>query len=159
MSPLVVVATFLASGVEWVEAFTIVLAVGLFGGWRPALTGTGLAALALGAIVVAAGTAVNSFPVAAAQIVVGVFLLLFGLRWLHKAIETYRVPSRLVGTTTAAGVIPRRLAPIFRDRDELPSATDLGGKVDEALAASANLIVICSPAAATSRWVDAEVRA
>ena len=80
-------------------------------------------------------------------------------RWLHKAIETYRVPSRLVGTTTAAGVIPRRLAPIFRDRDELPSATDLGGKVDEALAASANLIVICSPAAATSRWVDAEVRA
>jgi uncharacterized membrane protein len=86
VSPLVVVATFLASGVEWVEAFTIVLAVGLFGGWRPALTGTGLAALALGAIVVAAGTAVNSFPVAAAQIVVGVFLLLFGLRWLHKAI-------------------------------------------------------------------------
>ena len=85
MSPLDVVATFLASGVEWVEAFTIVLAVGLFGGWRPALTGTGLAAVALGAIVVAAGTAVNSFPVAAAQIVVGVFLLLFGLRWLHKA--------------------------------------------------------------------------
>jgi len=80
-------------------------------------------------------------------------------RWLHKAIETYRVPRRLVGTTTAAGIIPRRLAPVFRDRDELPSATDLGSKVDEALAASANLIVICSPAAATSRWVDAEVRA
>jgi tetratricopeptide (TPR) repeat protein len=80
-------------------------------------------------------------------------------RWLHKAVETYRVPSRLVGTTTAAGVIPRRLAPIFRDRDELPSATDLGRKVDEALAASANLIVICSPAAAASRWVDAEVSA
>src|ERR1700742_893341 len=80
-------------------------------------------------------------------------------RWLHRAIETYRVPSRLVGTTTAAGIIPRRLAPVFRDRDELASATDLGRKVDEALAASANLIVICSPAAATSRWVDAEVRA
>jgi uncharacterized membrane protein len=86
MSPLVVVATFLASGVEWVEAFTIVLAVGLFGGWRPALTGTGFAAVALAAIVVAAGTAVTSFPVAVAQVVVGVFLLLFGLRWLHKAI-------------------------------------------------------------------------
>src|SRR5580765_5668353 len=54
-------------------------------------------------------------------------------RWLHKAIETYRVPRRLVGTTTAAGVIPRRLAPVFRDRDELPSATDLGSKVDVAL--------------------------
>jgi len=80
-------------------------------------------------------------------------------RWLHKAVETYRVPSRLVGTTTAAGVIPRKLAPVFRDRDELPSATDLGRKVDEALGESANLIVICSPAAASSRWVDEEVRA
>jgi tetratricopeptide (TPR) repeat protein len=80
-------------------------------------------------------------------------------QWLHKAIETYRVPSRLVGQTTASGVIPRRLAPIFRDRDELPSATDLGRKVNEAIAKSANLIVICSPAAATSRWVNEEVLA
>jgi tetratricopeptide (TPR) repeat protein len=80
-------------------------------------------------------------------------------RWLHRAIEGYRVPSRLVGTATAAGVVPRRLAPVFRDRDELPSATDLGRKVDEALAGSANLIVICSPAAAASRWVNEEVRA
>ena len=80
-------------------------------------------------------------------------------RWLHRALETYRVPSRLVGTTTATGVIPRKLVPVFRDRDELPSATDLGRKVDEALGESANLIVICSPAAATSRWVNEEVRA
>jgi uncharacterized membrane protein len=63
-----------------------VLAVGLFSGWRPALAGTGAAAVALGAIVVGLGAAVQSFPVAVAQIVVGVFLLLFGLRWLHKAI-------------------------------------------------------------------------
>jgi len=80
-------------------------------------------------------------------------------QWLHRAIETYRVPSRLVGQVTAAGPIPRRLAPVFRDRDELPSATDLSRKVNEALAASANLIVICSPQAAASRWVDEEVRA
>lgn len=86
MSPLVVLSTFLASAVEWVEAFTIVLAVGLFRGWRPALAGAALAAVALAAIVVALGAAVNSFPVADAQVVVGVFLLLFGLRWLHKAI-------------------------------------------------------------------------
>jgi uncharacterized membrane protein len=86
VSPLVVVSTFLASGVEWVEAFTIVLAVGLFSGWRPALTGTGLAGLALAVIVVGLGAAVTSFPVTVAQVVVGVFLLLFGLRWLHKAI-------------------------------------------------------------------------
>jgi eukaryotic-like serine/threonine-protein kinase len=80
-------------------------------------------------------------------------------QWLHKALETYRVPSRLVGTQTAAGIIPRRLEPIFRDRDELPSAADLSGKVNEALAQSAALIVICSPRSATSRWVNEEVLA
>ena len=62
------------------------LAVGLFRGWRPALAGTALAALVLAAIVIVLGTAIDSFPVADAQIVVGMFLLLFGLRWLHKAI-------------------------------------------------------------------------
>lgn len=62
------------------------LAVGLFSGWRPALAGTGLAAGVLAVLVVALGTAIDSFPVADAQVVVGVFLLLFGLRWLHKAI-------------------------------------------------------------------------
>jgi tetratricopeptide (TPR) repeat protein len=80
-------------------------------------------------------------------------------RWLHKALETYRIPARLVGQTTAAGPIPRRLTPIFRDRDELPSATDLSTKVEEALRASANLIVICSPHAAASRWVGEEILA
>ncbi|WP_445144908.1 TIR domain-containing protein [Dyella sp. Tek66A03] len=79
--------------------------------------------------------------------------------WLHKALETYRVPSRLVGQQTAAGTIPRRLLPIFRDRDELASATDLGRKVNEALGQSENLIVICSPRSAASRWVQEEVLA
>jgi tetratricopeptide (TPR) repeat protein len=79
--------------------------------------------------------------------------------WLHKALETYRVPTRLVGQHTAAGVTPRRLAPIFRDRDELATATDLGSKVREALAQSANLIVICSPFSAASKWVQEEVLA
>lgn len=79
--------------------------------------------------------------------------------WLHRALEAYVVPRRLVGQSTAAGLIPRRLAPIFRDRDELASATDLDRKVNEALAQSANLIVICSPHAAASRWVDEEVLA
>jgi eukaryotic-like serine/threonine-protein kinase len=77
--------------------------------------------------------------------------------WLHAALETYRVPRHLVGRETAAGVIPRRLTPVFRDRDELPSATDLSGKVNEALQQSGNLIVICSPRSATSRWANEEV--
>jgi tetratricopeptide (TPR) repeat protein len=80
-------------------------------------------------------------------------------QWLHKTLESYRVPRKLIGQTTAAGVIPERLAPIFRDRDELPSATDLNRKVNEALGQSANLIVVCSPRSATSRWVNEEVLA
>jgi eukaryotic-like serine/threonine-protein kinase len=79
--------------------------------------------------------------------------------WLHKALETYAIPKRLVGQVTAFGVIPKRLAPIFRDRDELASATDLGRKVNEALEQSSNLIVICSPPSAASRWVNEEVLA
>jgi tetratricopeptide (TPR) repeat protein len=79
--------------------------------------------------------------------------------WLHKELESWRVPSRLVGTQAAYGVIPRRLAPIFRDRDELASATDLNRTVNAALAKSETLIVICSPDAARSRWVNEEVLA
>jgi tetratricopeptide (TPR) repeat protein len=79
--------------------------------------------------------------------------------WLHKALETYRVPSRLVGTKTAHGEIPRRLNPIFRDREELSSSPELGTKINEALAQSENLIVLCSRGSATSRWVNEEVLA
>ncbi len=78
-------------------------------------------------------------------------------KWLHKALETYRVPARLVGTQTSIGPIPRRLAPIFRDRSELPSASDLDHKVNEALDQSANLIVICSPRSAISHYVNEEI--
>ncbi|EIM03085.1 hypothetical protein RHOFW104T7_17080 [Rhodanobacter thiooxydans] len=79
--------------------------------------------------------------------------------WLHRALETYAVPKRLIGQATAFGEIPARLAPIFRDRDELASATDLGRKVNEALAQSESLLVICSPHSATSHWVNEEVLA
>jgi tetratricopeptide (TPR) repeat protein len=78
-------------------------------------------------------------------------------KWLQKSLETYRVPTRLVGTETAVGLIPRRLAPIFRDRSELPSASDLDSKINEALEQSANLIVICSPRSAASRYVNDEI--
>jgi eukaryotic-like serine/threonine-protein kinase len=79
--------------------------------------------------------------------------------WLIKSLETYRIPPRLVGTETPAGTIPRRLSPVFRDRDELASASDLGDTIREALADSATLIVICSPASANSHWVNEEIRA
>jgi hypothetical protein len=65
--------------------------------------------------------------------------------WLHRALESYRVPRRLVGATTDAGTVPERLPKVFRDRDELPSATNLGDKLTAALTGSAAQIVICSP--------------
>ena len=77
--------------------------------------------------------------------------------WLHKSLETYKVPKPIVGSETAMGEIPVRLAPVFRDRDELPSATNLGELLTESLRASATLIVICSPAAAQSRYVHEEI--
>jgi hypothetical protein len=78
--------------------------------------------------------------------------------WLHKALESYRVPKRLVGSTGLYGAVPGRLTPIFRDRDELSSAADLSGKLKDALADSETLIVLCSPEAARSRWVNEEIR-
>jgi len=80
-------------------------------------------------------------------------------RWLHRALETYRVPGHLVGRRMADSTVPVRLQPVFRDRDELTGAADLGSTITAALDASRHLIVICSPSAARSRWVDEEVRA
>jgi len=79
--------------------------------------------------------------------------------WLHKALESYRPPKQLIGTVTARGPVPKRLAPIFRDREELASATDLGTILNEALRQSACQIVICSPSAARSKWVNEEILA
>jgi tetratricopeptide (TPR) repeat protein len=78
-------------------------------------------------------------------------------KWLQGALERYRVPKRLVGTEGSFGPIPRRLAPVFRDREDLSSASDLSSKVKEALGASEALIVICSPTAARSEWVSEEI--
>lgn len=81
-----VTASFLASFVEVVEAFTIVLAVGLTRGWKPAFVGTGLALLVLALIVLAFGPLIAQIPIEVLQFVVGSLLILFGMRWLRKAI-------------------------------------------------------------------------
>ncbi|HYG47994.1 MAG TPA: toll/interleukin-1 receptor domain-containing protein [Allosphingosinicella sp.] len=78
-------------------------------------------------------------------------------RWLHRKLEGYRLPARLAGTQGEHGEVPARLTPIFRDRDELPAAGDLSEKVRAALAASRNLIVVCSPHSAASPWVAREI--
>jgi uncharacterized membrane protein len=79
-------STFLASGVEMVEALTIVLAAALSRGWRPSLTGAGVATLALAIVVAALGPALTKIPINDLRFVIGALLLLFGLQWLRKAI-------------------------------------------------------------------------
>src|SRR5712692_7263851 len=78
--------------------------------------------------------------------------------WLHKALETYRVPKRLVGRASRDGTVPKRLFPIFRDREELPTSSDLGANINDGLRQSRYMIVICSPKSAVSRWVNEEVK-
>jgi uncharacterized membrane protein len=87
-------AAFLASLVEAVEALTIVLAVATVRGWRPAGLGAFAGLVALALIVVALGPLLDLVPLHLLQLVIGILLLLFGMRWLRKAI------------LRSAGVIP-----------------------------------------------------
>lgn len=81
-----VLASFLASAVEMVEALTIVLAAGVTRGWRSALIGVGCALAALAAIVALIGPALSLIPIDGLRLVIGALLLIFGLQWLRKAI-------------------------------------------------------------------------
>jgi uncharacterized membrane protein len=81
-----IASVFLASGVEFVEALTIVLAAGVTRGWRSALTGLAAATVALAVIVAALGPALTLIPISALRLVVGALLLAFGMQWLRKAI-------------------------------------------------------------------------
>ena len=76
--------------------------------------------------------------------------------WLHAALETYRVPSHLV--RSGQGAVPKRVFPVFRDREELASSASLGENIENALRQSRALVVICSPRAAISRWVNEEIK-
>ena len=87
-------AAFLASLVEFVEALTVILAVGAVRGWRGALGGSAAGLGVLLVIIAVLGPALTQIPLATVQLVVGALLLLFGLRWLRKAVLRY------------AGVIP-----------------------------------------------------
>ena len=85
---------FLASSVEAVEALTIVLAVATVRGWRPAGLGAFAGLLVLALIVAALGPLLDQVPLRLLQLTIGILLLLFGMRWLRKAI------------LRSAGVIP-----------------------------------------------------
>jgi hypothetical protein len=77
--------------------------------------------------------------------------------WLQRGLERYSVPWRLVGRETAAGPAPRRFRPIFRDRGDLAADPDLRRSVGQVLGRCGFLIVVCSPAAVASPWVEDEI--
>lgn len=81
-----VAASYLASLVEFVEALTVVLAVGISRGWRFTLAGAGAALVVLAVFVGLAGGSAARIPLPLVQLGVGTLALLFGLRWLRKAI-------------------------------------------------------------------------
>lgn len=91
-----ITSAFLASLVEVVEAFTIVLAVSTIRGYRPAVLGSLAGLILLGLLVVVLGPMLNRVPLNLLQIIIGVLLLLFGMRWLRTAI------------LRAAGIVPLR---------------------------------------------------
>jgi len=117
---MLVLAAFLASAVEAVEAFTLVLAVGVTRGWRSTLIGAGTATLTLAAVIAAFGPALALMPIDALRVIVGTLLLIFGLQWLRKAIlraggykalrdeDAYyiaeRAAARAAGLTLRAGM-------------------------------------------------------
>ncbi|MBS7812069.1 COG4280 domain-containing protein [Roseococcus pinisoli] len=123
-------AAFLASLVECVEAATIVLAVGTVRGWKSAFVGTGLGLIALAAIVLALGPALAQLPEQILQLMVGLLLLLFGMRWLRKAVlrSAGRIPLHdedavfrsesanlaLAGVSARHGVDPIATATAFK---------------------------------------------
>ena len=79
-------------------------------------------------------------------------------KWLHRALENLRIDKDFVGRATATGTIPISLRPIFRDRDDFTAGHTLTDQTLAALDGSAALIVICSPQAAKSQYVNEEIR-
>lgn len=124
-------AAFLASLVEFVEALTVILAVGAVRGWRPALEG---AAAGLGTLLVALvlfGSSLAMIPLQLVRVVVGTLLLLFGLRWLRKAVKR------------AAGLIPMHdEATVYREESARLGAEPLPVERDWAAFATACKIVL-----------------
>jgi tetratricopeptide (TPR) repeat protein len=79
-------------------------------------------------------------------------------KWLHAALEGYRVDKDLVGRATPAGPVPKSLRPIFRDREDFSAGHSLTEQTLAALEASQFLVVICSPNATKSKYVNEEIR-
>jgi len=118
----VLIAAFLASTVEFVEAFTIVLVVGVTINWRSAWVGTAAAAAVLAVLVAIFGTAIVLFiPLQALRFVIGLLLVLFGLKWLKKAILRY---AGLKAIHDEEAIYEENLAAMKMRGEQIPTRTD-----------------------------------
>jgi tetratricopeptide (TPR) repeat protein len=79
-------------------------------------------------------------------------------KWLHKALEGYRIDKDIVGRATPVGPVPKTLRPIFRDREDFAAGHSLTEQTIGALETSQFVVVLCSPAAAKSPYVNEEIR-
>jgi len=147
--------SFLASAVEAVEALTIVLAVGVTRSWRSSLTGAGWGLLTLTAIVLALGPAIVTYvPFAALKIAIGIFLLVFGLAWLRKAILRYSGRKALHDEAAiyAREVRALRNAPAIPGSDRLGFATAYNAVLLEGLEVAVIVLTFGASSAAALRW-------
>jgi uncharacterized membrane protein len=123
---------FLASLVEFVEAYTIVLAVGMTRGWRSAALGSIVGILLLAVAVVIFGPLLRAVPIAALELAIGILLVFFGLRWLRKAILRY-----------AGAIAFHDEAKIFeRERSTLAAGASVDRRNWPAIATAFNAVVL-----------------
>jgi uncharacterized membrane protein len=147
--------SFLASAVEAVEALTIVLAVGITRSWRSALSGTAWALLTLAAIVIVFGPAIVRYvPFAVLEVVIGLFLLVFGLAWLRKAILRYSGRKALHDEDAiyAREVRALRSAPAAGASDRLGFVTAYNAVLLEGLEVAVIVLTFGASSAAALRW-------
>jgi uncharacterized membrane protein len=118
----VVIAAFFASAVEYVEAFTIVLAVGVTRSWRSSLLGALAATATLVAIVGVFGVSlITLVPIAVLRFVIGALLMLFGMKWLRKAILRY---SRVQALRNEAAIYQTEVITLEEEPKPAPGSFD-----------------------------------
>jgi len=144
--------TFLASGLEFVEAATIVLAVGYTVGWRAAIRCTSWALLVLALLTGLLGPALVKYvPLATLKIAIGVFLLLFGYTWLRKAIWRYSGRKAMRNEQNAYDAEVRLLHE-HHDEQRFGFATAFNGVLLEGLEVAVIVITFSADRAGSFMW-------
>jgi uncharacterized membrane protein len=148
---LLAATTFLACGVEAVEAATIVLAVTLANGWRPALGGTAVALAALAvATTVGAPLLANAASLAWVEAIVGLFLIYVGFTWLRKAVLRYAGRKAL---HDEAAIFDRELASLRERREaRYGFAIAFQGVLTEGLEVAVIVVTFSASSPQNYRW-------